>query len=292
MSKILVIGSSNMDYTIYCSSFPKDGETIYGKKRIVQPGGKGANQAAAAAKSELVPVTFICSIGSDSDGENIQKLMKELGINALFKVNSDTETGNATIDINEDGENKIIIIAGANALLNIEDISESVIAEHDIIVLQNEIKAETNAHILKTAHNLSKTVIYNPAPVRDIDDELLQYVDYFIVNVPELLSYSKSEDISKGVETLQKLGIKNIIVTLGSKGSLFINKDEEIKIEPYKVEAVDTVAAGDTYVGYFAACLAKGYTVKEALNYASKASSITVTRQGSIISIPFGNEVF
>lgn len=291
MKKILVIGSMNMDYTLYCENFPKDGETIYGYKRIVQPGGKGANQAAAAAKSKLVPVTFIASRGEDNDGETIEKMLKDLGVNTLFKINNDVETGNATIDVNAHGENKIIIIAGANAKLMPEDIDEEIIKQHDIIILQNEIESETNTRALMLAHKYNKTTIYNPAPYREIDDEILKYVDYFIVNIPELASYSKCEDIYRGINVLLSKGVKNLITTLGAEGSMFNNEETTFKVDACKVKAVDTVAAGDTFIGYFAAALAKGYKEKEAMEIASKASAITVTRQGSIISIPFGEEL-
>lgn len=291
MNKILVIGSTNMDYTIYCDNFPSDGETIYGNKRIVQPGGKGANQAAAAAKSKLAEVSFISSRGEDNDGESIEGILKGLGINTIYKINKDIETGNATIDVNANGENKIIIIAGANGKLEPNDIDEKIVKENDIVIIQNEIKAETNAYILKLAHKHNKLTIYNPAPYRDIDDEMFKYVDYLIVNVPELASYSKCEDVNKGIEILLNKGVKNLIVTLGSKGSMFSNKETTFKVDAYKVKAVDTVAAGDTFIGYFAASLAKGYNNKKAMDIASKASSITVTRQGSIISIPDGEEL-
>lgn len=280
-----------MDYTLYCDEFPKDGETIYGIKRIVQPGGKGANQAAGAGKSKLVPVTFISSRGNDTDGVTIENLLKELGIETIFKVNEGVETGNATIDVNSHGENKIIIIAGANALLSPNDISEETIKEHDYIIIQNEISEICNEYVLKTAKQHGKTTVYNPAPYRPISDDLYQYVDYFVVNEVELMRYSNVEGIEEGIKVLLSKGVKNLIVTLGKDGSMYINKDTTFKVDAYKVKAVDTVAAGDTYIGYFTAALASGRTIQESMTIASKASALTVTKQGSIISIPFGNEV-
>lgn len=291
MKKILVIGSMNMDYTIYCDQFPKDGETIYGINRIVQPGGKGANQAAAAGKSHFVPVTFVSSCGLDSDGEQIEQLFNSLNINILFKKNKDVSTGNATIFVNKDSENQIVIIAGANALLLPEDISTDLLNDYDYIILQNEIPEVTNEYVIKEGYRLGKIIIYNPAPYREFSSSLYPYINYLVVNEVELERYSGSDSTSKGIATLLSKGVKNLLVTLGSKGSMLINNNETIVVPANKVKAVDTVGAGDTYVGYFTSALARGDSVKEAMEIASKASSITVTRKGSIISIPFGEEL-
>ena len=287
---VFVIGSMNMDYTIYCERFPKDGETIFGISRFIQPGGKGANQAAAVAKSNLVNCYFKACAGNDNDGEQIIKLLSSLNAKCLIKK-VEKETGNATIFVNKASENQIIVVSGANAELLPEDISKEELESADYVVLQNEIPAETNAHVIKEAHKLGKVVIYNPAPYREIDPELLSMIDYFVVNEVELASYAHIEDQEKAIETLLSKGIKHLIVTLGSKGSLYIDKNERKEIPCYKNTVVDTVAAGDTYVGYFAAGLATGLKPYEAMDLASRASSITVSRKGSIVSIPFYNEI-
>ena len=291
MKNILVIGSMNMDYTIYCDDFPKDGETIYGESRFIQPGGKGANQAAAIAKSGLVNTRFISARGEDNDGVVIEDTLSKLGVDCHIKK-SKYVTGNATIVVNKESENKIIIIGGANLdVLPNNDIDES-IAWADYIVLQNEIPSDTNAYVMKKGHELGKVIIYNPAPYRELEPNLFQYIDFFTPNKGELAKYSKEEDISKCINKMLSFGVKNIIVTLGTKGSRFINKDEDFIVDAFKVNAVDTVAAGDTFVGYFTCALATGKSIKEAMTIASKASSITVSRKGSIVSIPNGNEVF
>ena len=292
MKKALVIGSMNMDYSIYCDHFPLPGETMYGNNRFVQPGGKGANQCAAIAKSSLVDVSFLSSRGNDHDGESIEQLLKELKVNTLFKVNDHVPTGNATIIIDDKGENKIIIIAGANAELKPSDVKEELLKENDLVVLQNEIPNETNEFVINKCHELNKVVVYNPAPYREINSEILSKVDYFIVNEIELAQYSKEEDFEKGISQMMKLGVKNLIVTLGKEGSLLVNDKGRIKVNAHKVNAVDTVAAGDTYVGYFVSSLMSGKDLKGAMEDASYASALTVTKKGSIISIPFGKEVF
>ena len=184
-----------------------------------------------------------------------------------------------------------MIIAGANALLLPEDISTDLLNEYDYIILQNEIPEVTNEYVIKEGHRLGKTIIYNPAPYREFSASLYPCIDYLVVNEVELERYSGTDSIEEGIASLLSKGVKNLLVTLGSKGSMFINNDERIVVPANKVKAVDTVGAGDTYVGYFTSALARGDNIKDAMEIASKASSITVTRKGSIISIPFGEEL-
>lgn len=292
MKKILVVGSINMDTTIYVENFPKDGETIFGNSRFVQPGGKGANQACAISKSGIAKCLFAGAVGRDDDGRAALSILKEHNVDTSNIKTANSETGNATIVVDQKSENKIIIIRGANFELSINDIPDDLISSVDFVVLQNEIPEEVNEHVIKTAHKFKKVIIYNPAPYRKINQKLYQYIDYFIPNKIELSQYSGIDNVEEGAKKLLNLGVKNMIVTLGTEGSMFINKDEHYKVDAFKVKAIDTVAAGDTFVGYFAASLASGYDIRTAMTIASKASSITVTRKGSIISIPNGDEVF
>lgn len=289
--KVLVVGSLNMDYTLYIDKFPKEGETIFGLSRFIQPGGKGANQAAAIAKSGLCECIFKGSLGDDNDGKTFLKTLKEIGIDTSHIKTSKKETGNATIIVDKRSENKIVILSGANGDLLENDIDEQLIASVDFVVLQNEIPQTTNELVMKLAHKHNVKVIYNPAPYRKINLETFKYVDYFIPNEVELKEYSGKENFDESIKHMLEIGVKNLIVTLGTKGSFFINKEKSFKIEAFKVKAIDTVAAGDTYVGYFTAGLASNKSIEEAMKFASKASSITVTRKGSIVSIPVGSEV-
>lgn len=281
-----------MDSTIYVDYFPKDGETIFGNSRYIQPGGKGANQACAIAKSGLVECLFVGAIGQDSDGRIILSILKEHNVDTSNIKVTNTETGNATIVVDKKSENKIIIIHGANFELKISDISDNLLKSVDYVVLQNEILEEVNEYVIKKAHEFHKVVIYNPAPYRQFDKKLLRYIDYFIPNKIELSQYTGSDDVQEGADKLLEAGVKNLIITLGTEGSMFINKNESFKVNAFKVEAIDTVAAGDTFVGYFASSLASGSDIRTAMTAASKASSITVTRKGSTVSIPNGAEVF
>ena len=291
MKTILVVGSLNMDYTIYVNDFPKEGETLFVNNRFIQPGGKGANQAVAIAKSGLVNTLMIGAIGNDKDGEEVKNIVSSFGVDVKL-IKKDVETGNATIVVDKNSENKIIIIGGANTSLSIDDIDISLIEKADYIVLQNEINQAVNDFVINKAYELYKTIIYNPAPYRNIDDDLLKKITYFIPNEIELEKYSNMNNVDDGISYLLNKGIKNVLVTLGTKGSLLINKNELIKVDAFKVDAIDTVAAGDTFVGYFVSALASGKSEKEAMLLASKASSITVSRKGSLVSIPTLKEIY
>lgn len=291
MKTILVVGSLNMDYTIYVNEFPKEGETLFGNNRFIQPGGKGANQAVAIAKSGLVNTVMIGAIGNDKDGEEVKNIVSSFGVDVKL-IKKDVETGNATIVVDKNSENKIIIIGGANTSLSIDDIDISLIEKADYIVLQNEINQAVNDFVINKAYELNKIIIYNPAPYRNIDDDILKKITYFIPNEIELEKYSNMNNVDDGISYLLNKGIKNVLVTLGTKGSLLKNKNELIKVDAFKVKAIDTVAAGDTFVGYFVSALASGKSEKEAMLLASKASSITVSRKGSLVSIPTLKEIY
>jgi len=292
MKVVLVIGSANMDYTVYVNQFPKNGETLLGISRNVQPGGKGENQAAALGKSNRVVCNFIGAVGNDNDGLAIKKVLSDNNVHTYLKTIDNVETGNATIVVDSSSENKIIVVPGANNELYPEDIDLKLLDNCDYVVLQNEIKQETNEFIIKEAHQRGKIVVYNPAPFRNVDGSIFAYLDYFTPNKGELANYAKTSDPLEGAKQLLAKGVKNVLVTLGTDGSMLVNKDGVIKVPAHKVKAVDTVAAGDTYVGYLVASLASGLSIQEAMEKASLASSITVSRKGSVISIPNGKEVY
>lgn len=288
MKKVIVIGSSNMDYTIYVDKMPLDGETINGKSRYIQPGGKGSNQAVALKKAGA-DVCLFTSLGADQDGKSIIDVYNSLELKHKIKE-SKQETGNATIIVDKNSENRIIVIPGANKDILPSDISSDLIDGYDIIVLQNEILEETNNFILKNYGN--RTIVYNPSPCRSIDEKLFKYISYFIINERELDFYGKGSSVNEKAQYLLSKGIKNILVTIGSKGSLLFKENGQIiEASAYKVSSVDTVAAGDTYLGYFVYGLSINLSDKEAMKLASKASAIAVTKLGAIASIPYLEEV-
>lgn len=290
MKNVLVIGSVNIDTTVYLDDFPNEGETVIGCNKLVQIGGKGANQAVAIANSGLSHCVFKCAVGDDQEGKTVLKELSKYSLKVDHKISKEP-TGAAYIEVNMSSQNKIIVVSGANNDLSEKDIKDSIFDNVDCVVLQNEICMKTNQSIMKKAKSLGKTVIYNPAPFKSIDKSFLKYVDYFIPNEIELEQYTNTKDIKAAANKVLTLGCKNVVVTLGSKGSVLFSKGETIETKAYKVKAVDTVSAGDTFVGYFASALMSGVPLKEALKIASKAASICVTRKGSLMSIPKGNEV-
>lgn len=290
MKKVLIIGSSNMDYTLYVDRFPLPGETLSGNSKFVQPGGKGANQAAAVAKTGLVEAHFVTCLGKDTDGTNIKEVLSNLGLNLHVKE-TDICTGNATIMVDSSSENEIIIVPGANGEITISDIDLNLLKEADFIILQNEIPMEVNEYIIDKSSEMGIKVIYNPAPYKPIKKECLAKLDTLIVNEVELEQSSGYKGIDEGAKFLLDLGVQNVLVTLGKNGSICYSKNNMIRVNAEKVKAVDTVAAGDTYVGYFTSVLATTGDIQKAMEIATKASAITVSRKGSIISIPFYKEI-
>lgn len=291
--KVLVIGSVNVDTTIYVKQFPHEGETLFGDCRHIGGGGKGANQAIALARSGT-DTTFLFAIGDDQNGQFIMSELEKESMNLFPIMKKGSETGNATIMVNHDSENEIIVIKGANALIDESDIDSHInlIKEADYILLQNEISMKTNEYIIQTAHKLHKKIIYNPAPIVDISSGALSLVDYFIPNETELSGYATSGDtLEEKCHSLLNEGVKNMIVTLGTSGSFYINSNESFYTSAYKVKAVDTVAAGDTYIGYFLASIARDMSIKESMDIASQASAYAVTKKGAFPSIPHLSDI-
>ena len=288
MKTVLVIGSLNMDYVLYCDSFPHPGETLAAKERIIRPGGKGANQAAAIAKSKLAHAVMLGSIGNDNDGRVLRDTLIGAGVEPEFQL-SGKPTGTATILVNAKGENEILIDSGANATLH--EIPAHLIDNCDCLLLQNEIPMETNLKAMEIAKSKGKTIVYNPAPAIKGGEACIRICDLVIVNETELAAYGKTGNIESDMDALLALGPKGIIVTLGEKGSIYKGVSGRFVQKAYPAKAIDTVGAGDTYVGYFLVALLNCNSVPKAMDIASKASAIAVTRKGSIEAIPFGDEL-
>lgn len=285
--KILVIGSISIDNTIFTKQLPSAGTTTVADSYFHNIGGKGANQACASMFLGG-EVSFIGAVGKDHNGDMIESFLKEQGLHARLK-RSDKPTGIAFIILEEEtAENRILIVQGANTDLTIEDIDKNIdlFTEGDILLTQFENNMDTVAHVIKKAHEKHMLVVVNPAPIKELDVEYYQYIDYLVPNEHELEALSGKTDILLGAKELLSRGAKNVIVTLGEKGSVFINKDEYIKVEPHKVDAVDTTAAGDSYLGALVTKLSEGKNIKEAMEFASLCSSKTVTKKGAIVSLP------
>ena len=287
------MGSITIDHTVFTKVMPSPGVTGKADSFIKNIGGKGANQAVASLYLGG-DVFFVGSIGQDDEGRCISLFLKEKGLKYYLKQ-SKKGTGAAFITINElNGENQILIVQGANMDISIDDINalEKEIAKCDIFLTQLETPIDTVEHSIKLAKKHGLLTILNPAPYAELDEEIYKYIDYFVPNEHELDQYVIGNmPYEEKAKVILEKGAQNVIVTLGEKGSLLVNKDKTIKVEPYIVDAVDTTAAGDSYLGALVTSLSQGKDIVEAMDYASKCSSITVTRAGAINSLPTLEEV-
>ena len=297
MKKICVIGSIGYDLTTYMYKFPKAGETIVGKKFIQNPGGKGDNQVIASARVGG-DVTFIGAVGDDNYGELLKKNLEENKVKTHMKIVPNMSSQIATILIDESGENRIVIVPGANNFVVKKQIDDNfdIIKECDIILMQLEIPMETVEYVVDKFYELNKIIILNPAPGAELSDNIIKKCTYLTPNENEIglitkMPYDTIDNIKSAAKCLFDKGAQNVLVTLGEKGAYLKNKNDDIIIPTLKVKALDTTGAGDCFNGVFAACLAMGKNAIEAIKYANVASSISVTRSGAVPSLPYKNEV-
>ena len=296
MGKIVVIGSSNTDMVVTSPKMPAPGETVMGNDFDIIPGGKGANQAVAAARADG-NVIFIAKIGNDDFGRNAVAGYKKDNINTdnIF-VDPDNPSGIAVIIVEEStGQNSIVVSSGANKNLSIDDIKkiEKVIAEADVVLFQLEIPLNVVEYSLKIANQQGIKTILNSAPAQPLSDNILSLVDIITLNESEThiltgINPDNEKEIKKAATKLLGKVNDTVMVTLGSKGVYFISKNgDEGFIPSIKVKAVDTTAAGDVFNGYLATAIADGKNYKEAISFANKAAAISVTRKGAQPSIPY-----
>lgn len=298
MKRILVIGSSNTDMIVNVPRIPKSGETILGGKFLLAAGGKGANQAVAAARSGG-NVTFVSKVGKDSFGKQSIEGYRQDGINTDYILIDENEsTGVALIYVSEDGENSIAVAPGANMKITPEDIQNisELIEKNDFLLMQLEIPFETVKAATKIANHLNKKIILNPAPARHLDDELLKCISIITPNETETeiltgIKIKSDQDISDGAEFLMAKGINTVIITLGAKGIYLATKDIRKFIPSFKVDAVDTTAAGDVFNGAFVTALAEDKSLIEAAIFGNAASALSVTKAGAQPSIPLRAEI-
>lgn len=293
---ILVIGSLNIDLVTRVPHLPQPGETIASRKFQKNPGGKGANQAVAAAKLGA-NVTMIGKVGTDEHGELLINSLRSAGVSTAG-IRREGTTGMAFISVSDEGENHIVLVAGDNNAVRRSDISamRGLIEESDMIVMQLEIPLEVVKHALELAVGLGKNVILNPAPARDLPAEMLRHVYVLIPNETELqilsgMPTSTEQEIVDAARHLNSLGTQRVIVTMGDRGSFLISETLHTHIPAYPVRAVDTTAAGDAYVAAFAVGKTQGMSDVEAAKFASKVAAITVTREGAQPSLPTRDDV-
>lgn len=298
--KIVVIGSSNTDMVIRCQRMPRPGETVLGGEFMMNQGGKGANQAVAAAKLGG-DVTFVAKIGNDIFGNQTIDSLRQAGVDtSKITASPQLPSGVALINVDAKGENSISVASGANADLSPADIDNAAdtIAGAAVVLMQLETPIETITHAAKTAKRNGVTVVLNPAPAPSspLPDELLRNIDIIIPNKTEAeiitgvqLDASGSELLA--LKTLESKGIETVIFTLGSRGAVLCHKGECEEVPALKVKAVDTTAAGDTFCGAFCVALTEGKTIREAIVFGNRAAAISVTRPGAQQSTPLRSEL-
>jgi ribokinase len=296
-NKIIVIGSANTDMVVKTNELPLPGETKLGGTFFMNAGGKGANQAVAAARLGG-DVRFVSKVGNDIFGEQTVNGLRKEGVNSDFVfVDEKSPSGIALITVNAAGENCIVVAPGANANLLPADISlVNNIEEAEIILIQLEIPMDTIAFVVKAAKARQQRVIINPAPAQLLSDEVLDGLFLITPNETEasLLTGITVEDeitASRAAGIFLRKGVQNVIITLGSKGAYFQNEQEHFILPAPVVKALDTTAAGDTFSGALSVAVTEGMDWISAIQFAVKAASISVTRLGAQASVPYRVEI-
>ncbi|WP_270749927.1 ribokinase [Fusobacterium hominis] len=295
MKKIVVIGSINMDLVTICDRAPNGGETLLGSEFFQIPGGKGANQAVTIGKLGS-RVVILGKVGDDLFGKELLSSMDKNGVDIQFIEKAPVSTGIAKIVVEKNGQNRILVVPGANSYVDIEYIDNhlDVIKDCDVVIGQLEIPISTVEYAFKKAKEYGKITILNPAPAIKLSEELIKNSDYIIPNESELevitgMKIESFDGIIEAAKKVIKMGVKGLIVTLGEKGSLYLGGDKFTKHSAYKVKAIDTTAAGDSFIGGFVTRLDLG--VDKAIEFATKVSAISVTKRGAQTSIPTMEEV-
>ena len=297
-AKVVVIGSLNMDLVTRAPRLPRGGETLIGESFATVSGGKGANQAVAAARLGA-QVSMVGCVGNDAYGEALRGALLAEQIDCQAVSTVEDSSGVALIVVDDNSQNAIVIVAGANGALTPEVIDrfDAVLQTADVIICQLEVPDATVGHALKRGRELGKTVILNPAPAsRPLPADWYAAIDYLIPNESEASALSGLPvDSLSTAETaatrLIAMGAGKVIITLGSQGSLFADGQRFEHFPAAKVKAVDTTAAGDTFVGGFAAALATGKSEADAIRFGQVAAALSVTRAGAQPSIPTLSDV-
>ncbi|EMW0513075.1 ribokinase [Enterobacter mori] len=295
---LVVLGSINADHILNLESFPTPGETVTGNQYQVAFGGKGANQAVAAGRSGA-NIAFIACTGNDDTGERVRKQLASDNIDiAPVSVVAGESTGVALIFVNAEGENVIGIHAGANAALTTERVEaqRGIIAGAEALLMQLESPVESVLAAAKIAHENHTTVVLNPAPARVLSDELLALVDIITPNETEAekltgIRVENDDDAARAARALHDKGIGTVIITLGSRGVWVSANGEGRRVPGFKVKAIDTIAAGDTFNGALVTALLEGRAMDEAIRFAHAAAAIAVTRKGAQPSVPWRKEI-
>ncbi len=297
-AKLAVLGSINADHILNLNHFPRPGETVIGKQYQIAFGGKGANQAVAAGRAGA-NLAFIACVGADDIGERIRQQLQQDRIDtAPVETVADEATGVAMIFVNGEGENNIGIYSGANAALTPACVErhQQVIADADALLMQLESPLESVLAAAKIARAHGTQVILNPAPATQLSDELLALIDIITPNETEAeiltgIAVKSDEDAARAAQALHAKGIETVLITLGRRGVWLSEQGQGVRIPGFSVQAIDTIAAGDTFNGAFITARLEGVAMHDALRFAHAAAAIAVTRPGAQPSVPWRAEI-
>lgn len=295
---VVVVGSLNADLAVRTDAFPEPGQTVHGSKLTTSPGGKGANQAVAAALLGA-KVTIIGAVGDDEHGDMLRKSLSRVGVDISQLRTSDQPTGTAIVVIDKSGENFIVLSPGANNQLQPSDLADNtnLLASAEVLCLCLEIPIETVTAAARTAHAGDTLVLLNLSPYAEVPDELLENTDIVIVNEHEaaqLLGSPVTDDWSATLQQLQTHNIRRAVITLGPEGAMVLDSTAAttvVKVPPVEVESVDTTGAGDAFAGALASRLAAGDTLSTAATFAARVGAFATAHPGTQTSYPTRNQL-
>jgi ribokinase len=295
MPDILVVGSLNADLVVRAPRFPQPGETISGEDLQIIPGGKGANQAVAAARLGA-NVSMLGRVGKDNFGDLLLENLKSNKVDSQLVRRADSSTGTAIIVVDSDGQNSIVLSEGANGKVNDANVSTASFPDYKLLLLQLEIPIQTVLSAAQRAHESGLHVILNPAPARALPNELISLSDFLVPNETELslltgIPINDMNSTEQAASALLEIGAKNVIVTLGSKGALIVTDAQVVHVESYKANVIDTTAAGDAFIGGFATALLQDKSLEEAVRYGCACGALATTKFGAQPSLPTKEEV-
>ncbi|MGE5248980.1 MAG: ribokinase [Bacteroidota bacterium] len=295
MTDILVIGSINMDLVVRAAHFPGPGETIQGEDLAAYPGGKGANQAVAAAR-QGGRVSMIGRVGNDPYGDELIENLKQNQIDAALVRRDEAPTGTAIVVVDEKGQNSIVVSPGANGKVVPEDVEIASLIDLKMVLFQLEIPLETVMRGSQLARQHGAKMLLNPAPARPLPDELLANVDYLLPNETELslLSGQPVKDAASAEAAARVLldrGVPAVVVTLGANGSLIVTGDGAWHVPHFAVKVVDTTGAGDAFIGGFASAVLRGSTLEEAARLGNASGALAASKAGAQPSLPTREEL-
>ena len=298
MSKLTVVGSSNTDMVVKTPRFPVPGETIIGGEFFMFPGGKGGNQAVAAARMGG-EVSFITSLGDDVFGTNAMEDYKKEGIDMSGSmIHKGKASGVALITVNAQGENEIVVASGANNLMDTAQLIQNanILKSSPLVLTQLETPISVVKHLASSCRSWGIPLVINPAPAQKLDQNILNGLYLITPNETETtiltgIEVADENSAAKAAEKLMEFGVENVLITMGKRGAFFKNADEEFIVAPPRVEAVDTTAAGDVFNGALVVFLSEGKPWRESIDMACRAAAISVTRMGAQTSAPQREEL-